>query len=331
MKEMADKENARRIINFDKPDRIQSRVPIYLVGYRGCYHESYSEDIRDEDRTDDCSWVDVWGTTWEKRATEYMGLPIKYPLSELEDIAQYEFPDPYDPRIYTQIYCHKDLDSIKENAFLTGFQRELLWERAYMLGGMENIMMSFLLKPDLVKQLFQKIMDFQMVIAEHYVRLGVEMIKMSDDLGGQKTALFSNKIFKEFFLPQYERIFSYYKEKDILIYFHSCGNIESFLDDFINLGVDILNPVQATANNLQFVREKTNGKIAIEGALNSQVMMSGTADEVRKEVIEKIAILGKNGGYFCCPDQKMNYPEKNLDIMMKTIQAVGKYPIRIKE
>ena len=321
------KENALHIINFNQPERIEICTPMNLLSYLGCNHESFSV-ISQIDKEKCSEWKDIWGTTWRFIPGSISEMPIDYPLDNgKEDIKEYEWPDPNDDRLIAKINQDFAVINDPQEGFLTGLHRDLLWEKSYMLAGMENVMTWFKLEPNLVKEIFHHIMDFQMGIAIQYINIGVELVKFTDDLGGQINSLFSHATFEEFFLPEYLRIFNFYHENNVLIYFHSCGHIEPFLDDFINLGVNILNPVQASANNLDYVREKTAGKIALEGGVSSAIVMHGDEAEVEKEVKHRIIQLGQNGGYFCKPDQTMPYPKKNIKRLTDTVKRYGTYPL----
>lgn len=325
----ANKENALRIINHGQPERIEVCVPMKAVAYLGCDHEGYSV-VSQADKETAGSWQDIWGTTWRFYPGGISETPVGHPLAEgSEVIRQFEWPDPNDERLAAKI--HQDLAGLTrpEEGFLTGLHRDLLWEKSYMLAGMENMMIWFKTEPALVKEILHQIMEFQLGIARHYLDVGVEMVKFGDDLGGQNNSLFSYSTFSEFILPEYRRIFNFYKEHQVLIYVHSCGNIEKFIDDYIDLGADVLNPVQATANNLDLVREKTLGKIALEGGVNSSIVMHGEETEVEQEVLRRIPQLGREGDYFCKPDQTMPYPERNLKKLIDTVERYGKYPLSI--
>ncbi|MBQ4152887.1 MAG: hypothetical protein IJD11_00905, partial [Oscillospiraceae bacterium] len=277
---MTDKENALRIINFDHPDHIMAGIPGYNIGYHGVNHQSF-DDTGDDGhwRPVGVIWHDIWGTGWEKDQPDVMGFPRENPLSEPDKLADYVWPDPDDPRICNKIYEQaKDFRKLDyaDQLLLCGSHRDTLWEKAYMLVGMENMMCYLYEEPEFAAEVLHKIMDFQMGIAKHYIEVGVEMVSMSDDMGTQHSLLFSPQIFNEFFLPEYRRIFDFYKSHGVLIGFHSCGHIEPLLETFIDLGVNVLNPVQATANDLKNVRKITKGRMAVLGGISSGLVMDGT-------------------------------------------------------
>ncbi|KPJ53610.1 MAG: hypothetical protein AMS16_05190 [Planctomycetes bacterium DG_58] len=158
-------------------------------------------------------------------------------------------------------------------------------------------------------------MDFDLPIARHYVKVGVEMVHMGDDLGTQSGPLLGPRILEEFLVPEYRRLFDFYKRCGVLVTFHSCGNIESVVETFMDLGVDVLNPVQATANDLDRVRKMTQGRMALQGAVSSALIMEGPPERIAAEVRKRIRQLGRGGGYFCGPDQGMPFPRAHIDAL----------------
>ena len=320
------KENALRIIHFDSPERVVGGCPGRHIAYRGCHHRGYTE-IEDENRVG-ASWTDIWGTKWHLIQEGVMAFPVECPHADLvTGLPDYTWPDPDDERICRQVYERaKGWDSDK--GFLTGSHRDTLWEKSYMLVGMEDLMCYFHSEPEAVRELLHRIMDFHLGIAKHYLAVGVEMVVMSDDLGTQKDLLLSPEIIHEFFVPEYKRLFGLYREHGVLIDFHSCGHITPILDMFMDLGVDILNPVQATANDLDEMRRVTRGRMALKGAINSATIVSGPVEAIREEVALRLWQLGRDGGYFCSPDQGMPWPEEHIQAVNEAIQEFGRYPLQ---
>jgi uroporphyrinogen decarboxylase len=171
-------------------------------------------------------------------------------------------------------------------------------------------------------------MNIQLGIAKHYLNLGVELVRLCDDLGSQSGPLLGPKILDEFLIPEYQRLFKLYKDHDVLIYFHCDGDLETLLDPLMDLGVDLLNPVQVTANDLDRVRALTQGRMALEGGVNSATVMSGPAERIVGEVRQRLWQLGRDGGYFCRFDQGMPYPEAHVEALFEAVEQFGTYPIQ---
>ncbi len=118
-----------------------------------------------------------------------------------------------------------------------------------------------------------------------------------------------------------------YKAKGCLVSFHSCGSVRDLAPELMDLGVDILNPAQATANDLAALRLRTQGTMALQGAVSSQTIMQGPPARIRAEVEERIRGLGSRGGYICGPDQGMPYPPSHIDALERAVADFGAYPL----
>ncbi len=150
------------------------------------------------------------------------------------------------------------------------------------------------------REVLRRIMDFHLGIAEHYAELGVEIVSLSDDLGTQQGLLLSPQIIDEFLMPEYRRLIGFYKRRGVTVNFHSCGHVEPLIGRFLERGIDILNPIQASANDLDALRRATQGRIALQGG---------------------------DGGFFCRPDQGMPWPREHLRALEDAVAEFGTYPL----
>lgn len=321
---MTERENALRTIRFDNPEYIMEGMPEYTLAYTGCNHESY--DGGGDDRPVGTRWTDIWGTGWRKEQADVMGFPSEFPLADVASLKDYVWPDPADGRIVDEIYRRR-AQYEPGDRFLSGSHRDTLWEKSYMLVGMENMMAYLYTEPGYAREILHRIMDFQLGIARHYLDLGVEMVNMGDDLGTQNSLLIGKETLRDFFVPEYKRLFELYKARNVIINFHSCGHIEPLLDLLLELGVDILNPIQATANDLQQVRRMTDRKMTIQGGVSTSLILHGPVEAIDTAVKEAILLLGQNGGYFCAPDQEMPFAEAHLAAFHEAVKRYGTYPL----
>lgn len=323
---MNSKENASRIIRFDRPERVVSNYPAHGIAYRGCNHEGYEGG--GHHLPVGSRWTDIWGTVWQREHEGVMGFPRGNPLADLvEALPRYRWPDPDDERICGLIY-EQARDWDRAAAFLVGSHRDTLWEKSYMLVGMEAMMCAFYTEPEAAREVLHRIMDFQLGMARHYLRAGVEIVTMSDDLGTQIGLLLSPHTIQEFLVPEYRRLFGLYRQHGVLVDFHSCGHVVPLLETFIGLGVNILNPVQASANDLDELRRLTQGRLALKGGVNSATIVGGPIEAIRAEVAQRLRQLGRDGGYFCGPDQGMPWPEEHIRALHAAVDEMGCYPLQ---
>jgi uroporphyrinogen decarboxylase len=321
---MTARENALRIIRFDRPERIVGGPPSHKLAYLGCDHEGW-------DGTGDTGavgsvWTTVWGVVMRKEQEGVMGFPQHHPLAEIESLRTYAWPDPDDERICGRIEAQRAARP-GDDVFLSGSHRETLWEKGYMLVGMERLMTYLFTEPGYVREIFRRIMDFDLGIARHYLAAGAELAGLGDDLGTQIGPLLGPDTVREFLVPEYRRLFDFYKKNGVRIGFHSCGRIDSLLDIFMELGVDVLNPVQATANDLAAVRAKTAGRMALQGAVSSATVMDGPVRRIVAEARQRMWQLGRDGGYFCGADQGLPFPKEHVDALNETVREYGRYPL----
>ncbi len=318
------KENALRIIHFDQPERIVPAPPAHELRYFGVNHEGYAGGGHDS--AVGTRWTDIWGTGWHKEMAGVMGFPRHHPLAEVAALRHYHWPDLNDERICGLIYHLAEAEPTGDR-FRAGSHRDTLWEKAYMLVGMEQLMVYFHTEPGFVREVLRRIMSFQLGMARHYLKLGAELVRMSDDLGTQRGPLLSPRIVERFLMPEYRRVFQLYKERGVLIEFHSCGKIEWMLPNWLALGVDILDPIQATANDLDRVRELTQGRMALHGGVSSATIMDGPPESIVAEARARMWQLGRSGGYFCAPDQGLPYPPAHLEALCRAVDDYGRYPL----
>lgn len=160
------------------------------------------------------------------------------------------------------------------------------FERLWMLRGMENALMDFYLYPNEVHRLFRRLTDFYLRMMERTCEeTHVDGFFVSDDLGTQYSAFFSLEIFREFFKPYYRQLFEKAHELGTHFWLHTCGNIQEFLPEFIEIGLDVIHPIQKYTMDEREIASKYGDKICIFAGFDVQKTIPfGTTEDVRKEV-----------------------------------------------
>jgi uroporphyrinogen decarboxylase len=310
---MNTKENFLAAIHFQSPEHVP-------LGNEPIYHT-----FQFEGNFQIADWTDHWGVGWEVGLAGTVPFPKGNPLPNLDRLADYCIPDPNDLRFTDEMK-----DTLKQvdrgNQLVKGELTYLLFERAWAIMGMENFMLALVTHPDEMHAFLHSIAHYARQVFERYLELGVDAIGFSEDLGSQRALMVSPAMFREYILPEYVYCFEPVLRAGKIVHFHSCGCVQSVVANLANIGVTILNPIQARANDLHRIKAETIGRMALHGGIDTAVLALGTPDDVRAEVRRVMEILKPGGGYLCAPDQDIpGIPAANLQTLWETARDTGKY------
>jgi len=272
------------------------------------------------------NWTDRFGITWEMGMEGVVPFPKKNPLADIEkQLDSYKFPDPNGLVINSDVVEHiKTVD--RNNFLIIGGMTYFCFERAWALMGMDNFLTAIIEFPEKIKYILHELAKYARGVFDRYLEMGVDAVGFSEDLGTQKALMMSPKHFREFFIPEYKFIFENLLKEKKIINFHSCGCVTEIAGDLADIGITALNPVQARANDLHKIKKDVYGKTALEGGIDTHLIMTGTPGDIKKEVIRIMEILKPGGGYICGPDQGFpNMPEENMQMLWQTAKDVGRY------
>lgn len=191
------------------------------------------------------------------------------------------------------------------------------FERLWSIRGMENALTDFYLYPDEIHRLFQKLTDFYMRMMERACEKNhVDGFFVSDDLGTQQSTFFSLEIFREFFKPYYRQLFDKAHELGAHFWLHACGNIELFIPDFVEIGLDVLHPIQKYTMDEREIGKKYGDQICIWAGFDVQrTIPFGTAGDVRREVRYLIDAYWRKSGRFMLTMGNGSTPDWKLDCL----------------
>lgn len=175
-----------------------------------------------------------------------------------------------------------------------------LFERHWSLRGMENALTDFYIYPEEVHRLYQRLTDFYIRMMERACReKKVDAFFISDDIGTQTGPFFSPEIFRTFFKPYYQQMIDKAHEMGAHFWMHSCGNIEAFLEDLIEIGLDVIHPIQKYTMDEKKIAENYGGKICILAGFDvQQTIPYGSEEDVRKEARFMIDTYFRKEGKF---------------------------------
>jgi uroporphyrinogen-III decarboxylase len=219
--------------------------------------------------------------------------------------------------------------SIDRGEFLVqGFVEMGIFERTYLLLGMEEALISYYSNPDEMYELCGAIADYKIALCKQfYDAVQPDMIWYGDDWGTQTDLFISPDHWRRIIKPHTKRIYDCLKERGVLVNQHSCGKIESVFGDLCDMGADVWNPCQP-CNNLKDLKARYGDRICFNGGVDSQFILANplkTPDDVREEVrlrIQEMALPG--GGYITAPSHSVPYDKAKLAAMEEAARTYGR-------
>ncbi len=220
-----------------------------------------------------------------------------------------------------------DLNSIdREKRIVTGLIRINIFERIYMLLGMENALVAYLTEPEEMLALAEAIADYKIALIKKFNEVvKLDMLWCTDDWGTQQNLFIPPHVWRKIIGSQTKRIYDCAKELGLIINQHSCGKIEAIFSDLVEMGADIWNGCQP-CNDLAYLKKTYGDKMCFLGGIDSQLLgrPGVTADEIRVEVRKRIDEMAPGGGYIAGPSQLTVYNKEIMAVMMDEINTYGK-------
>lgn len=258
---------------------------------------------------------------------------IEYPLAHAEtktDIDAYQFPDPDAPGRFRD--AETIVQKYKNDYLVIGDIEVTVFSLAHQLVGMEKLLVDMMMESEYVIPLFKRCAEFQTRIGLQLIEKGVDAIWFGDDFGTQTSLIIAPETFREQLKPIYKQMIDRFKKlkPDIIPILHCDGAVADLLDDIYEIGFEVFNPVQpgVPGHLPQDVKTRFGDKFAFWGAIDQQDLLpKGSDEELEKDIIEKISILGNGGGYMIAPAHIIQ-PDVSPERVKKFIElckAYGKY------
>ena len=287
----------------------------------------------------DNSYVDDWGIKLQMPPSSHYYDVVEFPLanaSSVSDLRNYDWPDPTDPRRVTGLKEKARHLFQNSNCAIVADAPQLgIFEMSWLLVGFEKFLIELSYNTNFVRYLLEKVTELEIALYDTFlsqVKDYIHVVAVSDDLGTQDNLIISPELYKSAIKPLHKKFWQFVKDKsNAYLYFHCCGSIKKLIPDFIELGVDILNPVQVSAADMdtkQLKQEFGHDITFWGGGCDTQkILPFGTPEDVKNEVKRRIGDLSAGGGFVFAPVHNIqpDVPPENIVAMYQTALKNGGY------
>jgi uroporphyrinogen decarboxylase len=296
-------------------------------------------DSNQEIPVGDDGYQDEWGVVRRKPpGSAYYDLvrsPLAGPIS-LHNIVNFPWPDPHDPG-YTRGLRDRLLAYRENTDYAIVLRLHVPFvHTTQFLRGFEDWFLDLATDQKLAGALFDAAAEQSSALAEEILKVGgdlADVVAFSDDLGFQNGPMVSPELYRRLFKPRHKKYFDTVKKyTNAFIHFHCCGSIFRLLDDLIELGVDVIHPVQVSAKDMDssILAPKYGDRLSFWGGIDTQhVLSNGTREEVKSEVRRRIKDFAPGGGYIlgAVHNIQPEVPVGNIIAMYQAGKEYGHYPI----
>ncbi len=276
--------------------------------------------------------IDIWGVAHEPGSQEAKHMTrMRNPMEELEELKElqeYPFPDfsrgdnSHQKRQVEEIHA--------QGLAAVGNMQMTIWETAWYIRGMENLMVDMSCEPEMAAWVFDKVTEQAVIRAQSFARAGVDIVFLGDDIGMQNGPMMSMEMYRTWLKPRLAKVIASVKKinPEILIFYHSCGDATLFILELIDCGVDVLNPIQSECMDFAEIYKEYGGKISFHGTIGTQTTMPfGTPQEVKEEVWKNLDIASAHGGLFVAPTHLLE-PEVPWENIVAYAEACREYKVK---
>jgi uroporphyrinogen decarboxylase len=279
---------------------------------------------------------DIWGITF-KRVEYGLGSYIEYESSPLEhvvnvsELRDYSWPDVH------QIWDFGNIrqEAEERNDYAVVYDGAVLFQFCQALRGLEPLLVDLANNPIIAETILEKVVNYWIEFGTSLLKEAngsVDFFVINDDYGMQQGPLFNPTTWRRHIKPMIWEVIKAYKRYGVKIIFHSCGSVRAFIPDLIEMGADVLDPIQVSARGMdpQLLKKDYGDRLCFRGAIDTQrVLPLGTSEEVEVEVRKRIRELGPGGGYIATSVHNLqpDVPLHNILTMFQTAWDYGNYPL----
>lgn len=264
-------------------------------------------------------WRDEFGVLWNKTIDKDIGIVDVYPLRG-RSLAGYQFPDAHDPRRFAGFPAFIAANPDRFRFLSVGYS---LFERAWTLRSMPELMIDMLEAPAFVDELFDRITAFNLAVLEDGLRYDVDAVLFGDDWGQQRGLLFSPRLWRRFIKPRLALMYGAVKKAGKAVMIHCCGQVQELFPELIELGLDVFNPFQPDVMDPYAIKRQYGDRLAFYGGMSVQHLLPhGTPQQIRDEARRMMDQVGCGGGLIMAPSHDLpgDIPIENMVALIEAVK-----------
>ncbi len=265
-------------------------------------------------------WRDEFGVVWNRTVDKDIGVVAEYRLAR-RSLDGWAPPDPHDPRRYAALPAFIETNRDRFRYVSVAFS---LFERAWALRSMPELMIDMLEAPAFVDELFDALVEFNLGVVEEVLRYDVDAVLFGDDWGHQHGLLFGARLWRRFVKPRLAEMYGVVKRAGKAVMIHSCGKVQELFPELIELGLDVFNPFQPEAMDPVETKRRFGRELSFYGGMSVQKLLPfGTPQEVRDEARRLMESVGRGGGFILAPSHDMpgDIPVENMVALAEAAQG----------
>ena len=263
---------------------------------------------------------DSYGVVFDTSVDKDIGVPREWPIRRPEDLDNYQWPDANNEAWYAGIAEQLAASPELFSRYKLGFS---LYERAWTMRGMTELLMDMVDRPEFVEAFLDAIVEHNLVQIRRALALGVDAVYFGDDYGSQTGLIMGIKHWRRLIKPRLARMFAVVREAGRFVWLHSCGRVAELFDDLVEIGLNVFNPFQPEVMDVFALKRRYQGRLAFHGGMSIQrVLPFGTPDDVRRQT-RRLIEMGREGGYIFAPSHAVppDVPPENLLAMMEELRG----------
>lgn len=264
-------------------------------------------------------WEDQFGVQWNRRIDKDIGVVCNRAVTP-DNLEEYPFPDPFDPSRYRG---YPAADEARGERFFVAELGFSLFERAWTLTGMENLLIAMVDNKPFAHRLFDRILEFNLQVIEQACAFGIDAMQFGDDWGMQRGLIMGPHLWREFIKPRIRQMYALVKRKGKHVFIHSCGKVDMLFPDLIECGLDVFNPFQPEVMDVYEMKRLYGDHLTFYGGISTQQTLPyASVEDVKTEVCRLLDIIGRNGGYIAAPAHAIPDGAKpeNVAAMLEVLQ-----------